>query len=221
MARFGARFENKEIPGKSLPEYFDGYTRIWVEAAQSVDRAAMQGLFDMIRAAAESGKRVFVAGNGGSAAIADHLCCDWTKGTHTGRERPIRTHSLTSGTPIFTALANDAGYDRVFSAQLEMYADPGDILVAISSSGESENIVNALKSARRIGMKTAAMTGFSGGKAGELADIHLHVKTENYGVVEDVHQSIMHSVAQYAAAQGVAAESQGGRLVDLRKRRAR
>jgi phosphoheptose isomerase len=108
-----------------------------------------------------------------------------------------RVHSLVANIEIATAIANDLSYGRLFSFQLESYGSPDDVLVAISSSGNSDNIVGALECAKRKGMTTIAMVGFSGGKAKELADIVLHVDNRNYGVVEDVHQSLMHVLAQY------------------------
>ncbi|OGN67997.1 MAG: hypothetical protein A3K57_03220 [Caulobacterales bacterium RIFOXYA1_FULL_67_7] len=98
---------------------------------------------------------------------------------------------------LVTAIVNDIGVEQMFSFQLESLASSGDVLVAISSSGASPNIISALKTAREMGMKTIAMTGFSGGAASELADVSLYVKAENYGIVEDTHQSLMHILAQY------------------------
>ena len=96
-----------------------------------------------------------------------------------------------------TAIANDIGYDEIFSYQLVSLARPGDVLIAITSSGESPNIVKALEAAKASRVRTIAMTGFKGGRAAEMADITLHVDAHNYGVIEDAHQSLMHILAQY------------------------
>jgi phosphoheptose isomerase len=141
--------------------------------------------------------RLWVAGNGGSAAIAEHLLCDWVKGTFIPAESPIRVHSLVSNTALLTACANDFGLEFSFSRQLEMQAQPGDVLICISSSGNSANILAGLRAASSMGLKTIAFTGFGGGEAVKLADINIHVAVHNYGVVEDCHQILMHNIAQY------------------------
>jgi D-sedoheptulose 7-phosphate isomerase len=147
--------------------------------------------------------RLWVAGNGGSAAIADHLLCDWVKGTFTPSQVPIHVHSLVSNTALLTACANDFGYEVSFSRQIEMQAQPGDIVICISSSGNSANILAALRQASSMGLKTIALTGFSGGEAVKLADISLHVAVHNYGIVEDCHQILMHNIAQYIYGRSV------------------
>ena len=141
--------------------------------------------------------RLWVAGNGGSAAIADHLLCDWVKGTFTPSQNPIHVHSLVSSTALLTACANDFGYEAGFSRQLEMQARAGDILICISASGNSANILAALRKAGSMGLRTIAFTGFAGGEASRLADITIHIAADNYGVVEDCHQILMHNIAQY------------------------
>jgi len=123
--------------------------------------------------------------------------CDWVKGTFTPSHRPIHVHSLVSDTALLTACANDFGYEASFSRQLEMQAQPGDILICISSSGNSANILAVLRKARAMQLKTIALTGFSGGESMQLADISLHVAVHNYGIVEDCHQILMHNIAQY------------------------
>ena len=163
---------------------------------------------DLVTAAIDDARmrraRLWVAGNGGSAAIADHLLCDWVKGTFMPPQMPIRVHSLVSDTALLTACANDFGYETSFSRQVEMQAQPGDVLICISSSGNSANILAALRQASSMGLKTIALTGFSGGEAVKLADISLHVAAHNYGIVEDCHQILMHNIAQYIYGRGVA-----------------
>jgi phosphoheptose isomerase len=111
--------------------------------------------------------------------------------------RRLSPVSMTANTSMLTAIANDFGYEEIFSKQIEMYAQKGDLFIAISSSGNSPNIVNAIKTAKKMGLTTAAFTGFEGGKTRELADIKIHVDFKNYGVVEDCHHIIMQSVAQF------------------------
>jgi phosphoheptose isomerase len=113
---------------------------------------------------------------------------------------------------IVTAIANDFGYDQVFEFQLSSLAMDGDVLIVVSSSGNSPNILSALISARTQGIKSIAMTGFNGGKAQGLADVSLRVDAENYGVVEDVHQSLMHIMAQYIRQKRLLARDQIGSI---------
>ena len=114
--------------------------------------------------------------------------------------------SLSATVELITAIANDVEYAEIFAHQLKNAARPGDVLVTISSSGDSENIVRALAWARDNGMTTIALSGFSGGRSAAVADISLHVAAENYGVVEDVHQALMHVLAQYVRMSEVPAE---------------
>jgi len=105
--------------------------------------------------------------------------------------------SLSTNVELLTAIANDMGYENVFVYQLQSQSRPGDVLMAVSSSGRSANIVRALEWARDHGLRTIAITGFAGGQARTVAEVSLHVECTNYGVVEDLHQAVMHALAQY------------------------
>ena len=129
--------------------------------------------------------------------VANHLQCDHQKGVRNGTDLRSRVVSLCSNIELLTAIANDIGYHDVFAHQLQAQSQPGDVLVAISSSGRSPNIIRALQWGRDNGLRTIALTGFSGGDAREIAEAAVHVDSENYGIVEDLHQSIMHAMAQY------------------------
>ena len=139
---------------------------------------------------------IYTIGNGASASIAQHWACDYTKGCKRGGLRP-RVISLAANIPLMTAISNDISYDDVYSFQLDALGQEGDVLVAISSSGNSPNVVKAIETAKSLKMKTIALTGFDGGKARELADISLHVDINEYEAAEDVHQAIMHMIAKY------------------------
>jgi D-sedoheptulose 7-phosphate isomerase len=184
------------FPADTWKGYVREYTRQVHEALEQVPEAALDAAHALITTAVREGRHVFVAGNGGSAAIADHLCCDWTKGTHSEGEPPLRTHSLASNVAMLTALANDFGYESVFARQLEMLAGAGDVLLLISSSGNSPNIIAAVNAAKAMGIGTIGLTGFSGGALARHADVSLHVPFANYGLVEDCHQILMHTFAQ-------------------------
>jgi phosphoheptose isomerase len=140
---------------------------------------------------------VFSCGNGGSAAIANHLQCDHLKGIRAGSDLAPRVISLSANVELITAVANDIGYDDVFAYQLQSQSVAGDVLIAISSSGQSPSIVRALTWARGHGLRSIALTGFDGGDSRMLAEVSLHVDATNYGVVEDIHQALVHALAQY------------------------
>src|SRR5262249_34277269 len=140
---------------------------------------------------------IYACGNGGSAAISNHLLCDFLKGIQSGTDFRPSVVSLSTNIEVITAIANDISYDDVFLYQLRTLAAPGDVLVSISASGNSENVVRAIDCAHSHGVSTIAMSGFAGGRSAERASVVLHVAASNYGVVEDVHQMLMHSLAQY------------------------
>jgi len=177
--------------------YLDAYFDLSRAAAASVVRERMQAAADAIIDVIGRDGAIFSCGNGGSAAIANHLACDCLKGARTETTIKPRVSSLSATVELITAIANDIGYDDIFSYQLSSLAKPGDLLITISSSGESRNIVNAITWAKANGLRTIAMTGFKGGASAGAADINLHVGAHNYGIVEDIHQSMMHVLAQY------------------------
>ena len=178
-------------------EYAFEYMRRLGKAAATVVPKAVSAAAELLLAATKAGRRIYSCGNGGSAAIANHLVCDCLKGIRTGTALRPKVHSLSSTVELITAISNDISNDEIFAFQLSSLGEAGDLLIAISSSGASPNIIRALEEAKAIGMSTIAMTGFSGGGAAQAADVSLHVDCENYGIVEDVHQSLMHILAQY------------------------
>jgi D-sedoheptulose 7-phosphate isomerase/D-glycero-D-manno-heptose 1,7-bisphosphate phosphatase len=178
-------------------DYCGAYFLESVRAAQSIDLVEVERASEILLDAYRQGTGVFSCGNGGSAAIANHLQCDHVKGVRTLTDLFPRVVSLSSNVELLTAIANDISYDDVFVYQLQSQSRPGDVLIAISSSGRSPNIVRALLWARDNGMRTIALTGFGGGPAREVADVAIHVNCANYGVVEDLHQAAMHAIAQY------------------------
>ena len=166
-------------------------------ALSSVDTDALSRAIKAVVVAVDAGAHIYSLGNGGSAAIADHLCCDWTKLTLVDGLPSVLTTSLTANMPLYSAFANDVAFEDVFARQLRIYGRAGDLLVAISSSGDSENVVRAAAEAKAIGMSVLGMTGFSGGRLRSMVDIPLHVSFASYGIVEDAHQALMHIIAQY------------------------
>jgi len=166
-------------------------------AAASIDDAKLQEAARILGVAFDQRASVYVCGNGGSAAISNHFICDHLKGVQTDTKVLPRVISLVSNMETVTAVANDISYDDVFVYQLATLAEPGDVLVTVSSSGDSENVVRAVQWAKDNDHKTISMTGFGGGRTATLADVNLHVEGDNYGIVEDIHQSLMHILAQF------------------------
>ena len=188
------------FPDRRFPDaaaYAAAYFEQIARATQSVDRARVAEAAAILEASHREGASIFACGNCGSAAIANHLVCDHCKGVATDTPLRPRVHSLSSNVEIITAIANDISYEDVFAYQLRNLARPGDVLVTISASGDSENVVRALDVAKSGKMKTIALTGFAGGRSAKIADVHLHVAADNYGVIEDVHQGLMHILAQW------------------------
>jgi D-sedoheptulose 7-phosphate isomerase/D-glycero-D-manno-heptose 1,7-bisphosphate phosphatase len=181
----------------SASSYCDAYFEESARAATTIDWMEVDRAARILSHAYATGAHVFSCGNGGSAAIANHLQCDHVKGIRTETDLFPRVTSLSTNIELLTAIANDIGYEDIFTFQLESQSRPGDILIAISSSGRSANIVSALSWARDNGMHTIALTGFTGGRARSTAAVAIHVASENYGVIEDLHQGAMHAIAQY------------------------
>ena len=186
--------------------FLQSYRDTLVEAWQSVDAAAFTRAADLLDATIRGGHSVYACGNGGSAAISNHLLCDFLKGIQTDTQLKPRVISLASHLELITAIANDIAYEEIFAYQVRTLARPGDLLMTISASGNSENIVRALSAARERDVRSIALTGFDGGRSAGMADVNLHVRGRNYGIVEDVHQSLMHGFAQFLRQRGMPEE---------------
>lgn len=190
------RNRNYVFKTASIHTYLDEYTKTFRDCLATVDRLQIDSALEALKLAHQNGNRVFIAGNGGSSSIADHLECDFQKGCMT--HETFQTRSLVTNVPLLTAIANDKNFKDVFSFQLKMMkAKEPDIVILISSSGNSPNIVDAAEFAKDAGCLLIGMTGFDGGRLKELADIKLHVPFANYGLVEDAHQALMHVLAQF------------------------
>ena len=169
----------------------------------SLSKVSKKINFDIINKASNlltdlylSENNIFVCGNGGSASISNHFICDHLKSISTDTKLLPKIISLSSNIELITAIGNDIKYDDIFSFQLSRLGRNGDCLITVSSSGNSKNIVNVIKLAKKNKIKTISLNGFDGGKAQKLSDLSINVPCNNYGVVEDLHQSIMHILAQ-------------------------
>jgi D-sedoheptulose 7-phosphate isomerase len=159
-----------------------------------VDLGQVEQVSALIEKAYHAGRFVFICGNGGSGANASHLCEDLAKCTLRDfeRQKRLKVLSLTDNTAGIMAWANDEGYDRIFIEQLKNLAGPGDLLLAISGSGNSPNILKAVDWANANGMETVGITGFGGGTLKEIAQFNLHVPIDDMGIVESIHQVAFH-----------------------------
>jgi phosphoheptose isomerase len=194
-------------PYPSAASYFDTYAEEFSRAAKTIEPVALDRAATIILEAHARGSRLFTCGNGGSASIANHMQCDHMKGVRTDTDLSPRVLSLSTNVELLTAIANDIGYENVFAYQLQAQAQTGDVLIAVSSSGRSPNIVQAITWARDYGLRTIAITGFGGGPARSLAEVTIHVDCSNYGIVEDLHQAIMHALAQYIRQSRMSADT--------------
>jgi D-sedoheptulose 7-phosphate isomerase len=178
--------------------------RLFLERASQellrIDPAEVKALADTIYECYQSRHTVFLCGNGGSGSNASHFCEDLGKGTlrredyDNNRKLRLRVLSLTDHTPYILAWANDEGYDRIFVEQLKNLSNPGDLLIAISGSGNSPNVLRAVEWANQNGLRTFGCTGFSGGKLRSLAQQGLHVPLDDMGLVESIHLTTFHWV---------------------------
>lgn len=142
----------------------------------------------------ESSRMIYVFGNGGSAALASHFACDLGKGATNGSPKRFQILAFTDNVPLMTAWANDARYEDIFAEQLVNFVRPNDIAFAISGSGKSPNVLNALKIARHAGAFTIGLTGFQGGDMKDLCDLCVIIPSDNMQVIEDLHLSVTHAV---------------------------
>lgn len=179
-------------------ENFSRYRRLLNEGLDSL--LANQNwprLQEKLQAARRQGAAIFLAGNGGSAANANHFATDLIYGANAKERGAFRVHSLSANSSVLTCLGNDTGYENVFAKQLEALAVPGDLLLVFSGSGNSSNILQALDTARRVGVFSVSFLGFDGGKAKSHSDLSLHFPIADMQVVEDLHMIAAHLLLKY------------------------
>lgn len=174
--------------------YFDYLKQVMDE----IDVQSIRRFIEMLLDARERGATVFFIGNGGSAATSSHFANDLSIGTNS-YDKPFRVISLTDNVAVISAIGNDFGYEDIFSRQLQVLAKKGDVVVAISASGNSPNLLKAFDFAKTAGIKTIAITAFDGGKMKTMADDGIHVPTapKEYGPAEDLHMVLDHLVGAY------------------------
>jgi D-sedoheptulose 7-phosphate isomerase len=166
-------------------------------ALAHLSEARLADLGELLYRAYRNEKQVFTLGNGGSASTASHMAADIAKNTISPNMRRFRVLSLNDNTALLTALANDLGYEHVFSEQLKGMIRAGDLLIVLSGSGNSQNVLEAIHCARERSAVVAGVLGFDGGEAARLADLAIVVPSDHYGVIEDVHLVINHIIVDY------------------------
>jgi len=157
-----------------------------------VDRDEIQKTLELLTKTRDMKKNIYIMGNGGSAATASHFAGDFNKGLSLNREKRFRFISLNDNVPTILSLANDVNYESIFVEQLKSFLDEGDIVMAISGSGNSKNILAAVEYAKSLGNTVIGLTGYEGGKLIEMSDIKLHVPINNMQIVEDIHMMFDH-----------------------------
>ena len=183
---------------KDIEQFSKSYFSYLKEVFDKVNLLEIRQFAEILLAARESGATIFFMGNGGSAATASHFANDLSFGTNEYR-KPFKVMSITDNVPVLTALGNDYGYDEIFIRQLKIYAKKGDVLVGISASGNSQNLISAFEYASVAEIKTVALTAFDGGKMKEIADQCVHIPTgqKEYGPAEDLHMILDHLISNY------------------------
>jgi D-sedoheptulose 7-phosphate isomerase len=172
----------------------ESYFRLLSTTAGQLPFEAIEEVAATLVQAYESERTIYLFGNGGSAALASHMACDLGKGTVNGSKKRFRVMSLTSNEAMMTAWANDSNYHDIFAEQLANFVAPGDVAFAISCSGNSANVLNALRVARQTRATTLGLAGFQGGKMKELCDQCLIVPSDNMQIIEDLHLCAAHAV---------------------------
>jgi len=175
-----------------LRENIEAYIASLTRALAALDRAELVALAETLLAARERGAQVFIMGNGGSAATASHFVCDFNKGLRREEGKNFRFICLNDNIPSLMAIANDIGYEAVFVEQLKSYLAPGDVVMGISGSGNSANVVKALEYAEAHGAETIALVGYDGGRMKQVARRRVHVGINDMQIVEDIHMTLDH-----------------------------
>jgi D-sedoheptulose 7-phosphate isomerase len=182
---------NNGIDFVDAKQYFDELQRVVL----GLSHDGINQIADTLLRANESGRMVYLFGNGGSAALASHFACDLAKGTaHCNGSKRFRVLALTDNLPTLTAWANDSSYEDVFSEQLRNFVRPHDVVFAISGSGNSKNVLNALQLAREARATTVGISGYQGGEMKALCKICVVVPSDNMQIIEDVHHAMAHSI---------------------------
>ena len=193
--------KNISLPTQeSILNFIDSYSQEVIKCIVLLDKNSIAKIIEVILVAYQTDKNIYILGNGGAASTSSHVAADLGKGTlarvYDKSEKRLHVISLTDNVALITAYANDLSYDDIFLQQLRNLVERNDVVIAISGSGNTKNVINAMLYSKKIGAKTIGLTGFnSGGKLAQIVDVSLIVKTNHYGPIEDVHMMIGHLVS--------------------------
>lgn len=185
---------------ESVQDFIGSYFQEIIKCIVLIDKKSISQIIEVIIKAYQTNKNIYILGNGGAAATSSHMAADLGKGTlarvYNKHEKRLRVISLTDNVEIITAYANDLSFEDIFVQQLRNLVERDDVVIAISGSGNSKNVLSAVSYSKKIGAKTIGLTGFnSGGKLAQIADVSLIVGSNHYGPIEDVHMMVGHLVA--------------------------
>ena len=178
-----------------IPE-IEAYYEREIATIRALDKEEINRVINLLLEAYDRGVYLYVFGNGGSAATASHMVCDFNKGTCYELDKKFKMVCLNDNLPTMMAIANDDSFENIFAYQLKDRLTKGDIVLAISGSGNSHNVVKAVEYAKEVGAKIVAITGYAGGKIDKMADYHLHVPVDDMQITEDLHMGFDHLIMQ-------------------------
>jgi len=190
----------KRFPLKKISKSKEFYLKYISEKnnlLENINFNELDKIINLLKKCFRNNKILYTCGNGGSSSLADHFTCDFIKQTNNQTDLKIKSISLTSNFSLISAIANDISYDKIFSFQIEKLCKKGDVLFLFSVSGNSPNLIEAIKAAKKIGLKTVSFTGFNGGKLSKISNYNINFPIANFGIAEDCHISIMHYLSQY------------------------
>ena len=179
-----------------IMNFIQSYLSELKDTLDDLSQEVIEQVLEILHEARLDNQQVFIFGNGGSASTASHFACDLGKNTRVKGSPNFRVMGLTDNMALFSALANDEGYENVFAQQLATYLQSGDVVIGISTSGNSPNVVNAIQLANSVGAKTIGFTGFNSGKLGSMVDVNLHVPSHSIEQVEDIHLVMEHLITK-------------------------
>ena len=182
----------------NLKEFTSDYYKSFQSSFELINTEDLKKIINILeKSYKSSSSKILICGNGGSAAIANHFACDHQKILYSTKKLKPFFVSLNSNAPLMTAISNDNNYESIFSDQVMQIGNKKDILITISSSGNSKNVTKAIKIAKKLGLKTISFTGFSGGATKKLANYNIHIQSFNYGIVESLHHTLMNIISQF------------------------
>ncbi len=170
----------------------NSYYKKEIEVIEKLDKEEINKAFNCLLKHYDDSSTIYVLGNGGSSATANHMVCDFNKGISMDLAKPFNVVSLTDNVPILMAIGNDVGFEDVFYLQLKNKLKPSDCIIAISGSGNSHNIIKAVKYAKDLGCDIIGLTGYAGGKLKDYATINVHAPVDDMQITEDIHMSFVH-----------------------------